>query len=54
MNKIGIKVYGTGITFIDDIDYTVNSINHQEYKDKYRIINQKSFGIELRIKNKKI
>lgn len=54
MNKLGIKVYGSYSIF-DNTNWSVNSIRyHYSYKLKYkfRLINQKTFGISLYIEKK--
>lgn len=59
MNKLGIKFYGVGQLYLDDIPFNLNSIKHtkfrrgikSKYKDfKYRVIDSNLFGIKLSIK----
>lgn len=57
MNRFGIKLYINYIYNIDGINYTVNSICHEGIgyrRYKYRLIDNKNFGIQLNILDKKI
>lgn len=54
-NKLGIHVYPNDVLDINGIDFEVNSISHTgnfDYTNKFRIIDDKIFGIELFIETK--